>query len=366
MSKNLGNGPGDRFTCRKRGGLRSVPYSRNSRPPYAWAKKSFGSGVPPARRELAAALQGLCPLLLIVPKGGDAPTHNPTQGEVADRLKMCESALSRALSGKVLPQRGSVEILFEAASADAARQDIEVGVTLADLYRLHARAAAEQKGVVASRLSTGLEAASSQLREAKDENEQLREANEQLRDAYEELRTEHEELRTQASVKADSLRVLQRKYAVLRRKAASLQEQVSLLEAGSPAVSPDAPAATPLPVPRQAGDRQRTELDAAAARNVARRAETLYDGSRQAHEVLALLRHTTDAYSPAETALLVVLLAEEGQDDLVTDLIHIYGRDKPEGEVLRAALELLRSGAPAKAEALLRTAAETRRPNGTR
>ncbi|CAM5320845.1 hypothetical protein SGLAM104S_08425 [Streptomyces glaucescens] len=94
-----------------------------------------------------------------MPKGGDAPTHNPTQGEVADRLKMCESALSRALSGKVLPQRGSVEILFEAASADAARQDIEVGVTLADLYRLHARAAAEQKGVVASRLSTDLEAA---------------------------------------------------------------------------------------------------------------------------------------------------------------------------------------------------------------
>lgn len=259
----------------------------------------------------------------------------------------------------MLPQRGSVEILFEAASTDAARQGIEVGVTLADLHQLHAKAAAEQSGVITSQLSTDLELASSQLREAKDENEQLRVA-------YEELYTEREELRKQASVKADSLRALRRKYAVLRRKTASLQERVSLLEAGSPAVPPDTPAVAPLPVPRQAGDRQRTELDTAAARNVARRAETLYDGGRQADEVLALLRHTTDAYSPAETALLVVLLAREGREDLVTDLIHIYGRDKPEGEVLRAALELLRSDAPANAEALLRTAAETRRPNGTR
>ncbi|CAL9560631.1 hypothetical protein SUDANB145_04612 [Streptomyces sp. enrichment culture] len=334
-----------------------MPYSRNSRPPYAWAKKSFGSDVSPARRELATALQDLCPLLLIVPKEGGAPTRNPTQGEVADRLKMCESALSRALSGKVLPQRGSVEILFKAASADAARQGIEVSVTLTDLYQLHAKAAAEQNGVIATQLSTDLESASRQLRSLRDENKQLR-------SAHEELQAEHEELRKQAAVKTGSLRVLQRKYAVLQRRAASLQERVSLLEAGSPAVSPDVPGVAPLPVPRQAGDRQRTQLDKAAATNVARRAEALHDGGRQPDEVLALLRHTTDVYSPAETALLVVLLAQQGQQDLITDLIHLYGRDRPEGEVMRAALELLMSGVPADAEALLRTATETRRPNG--
>ncbi|MEV8548899.1 hypothetical protein AB0L04_03525 [Streptomyces glaucescens] len=248
-----------------------------------------------------------------------------------------------------------MEVLFDAASADASEQGIEVGVTLADLYQLHAKAAAEQSSAVATRLSADLDSVSSQLRAARDENEQLR-------SAYEELRAEHDELRKQVSLKADSLRVLQRKYAVLRRKAAALREQASLLEAGSSAASPDAPAAAPLPVPRQEGDRQRTELDEAAARNVARRAETLYGGGRQADELLALLRHTTDAYSPAETALLVLLLTQEGRVDLVRDLLHIYGRDKPDHEVLRTALELLRSGAPAHAETVLLAATEARKP----
>ncbi|MFI9339783.1 hypothetical protein ACIG0D_00675 [Streptomyces sp. NPDC052773] len=335
-----------------------MPYSRNSRPPYAWAKKSFESGVSPARRELAAALQSLCPVLLIKPKGADAPTRNPTQGEVAKRLKMSESALSRALSGKALPERRSLEILFEAASADALERGVEVGVSLADLYQLHAKAAAEQNGVITTHLSAALESVSRQLRVVRDENEQLRRA-------YEKLRAEHDRLRQQASLKADSLRSLQRKYTVLRRKAASLRERVSLLEAGSPAVPSDASASAPLPVPLQAGSRQRTELDTAAAQNVARRAEALYGGGRQADEVLALLRHTADAYSPAETALLVGLLAQEGHEDLVRDLLHIYGRDKPDHEVLRAALELLRSGSPANAEALLLTAAQTHSPYRT-
>jgi hypothetical protein len=56
------------------------------------------------------------------------------------------------------------------------------------------------------------------------------------------------------------------------------------------------------------------------------------------------------------------LLTQNGQDDLVRDLLHIYGRDKPDREVLYAALELLKADAPAKAEALLLIAAETRRP----
>ncbi|WP_435611827.1 hypothetical protein [Streptomyces sp. bgisy159] len=334
-----------------------MPYSRTSRPPYAWAKKPFESDLSPARRELAAALQSLCALVLITPDGADAPTPNPTQGEVANRLAMSESALSRALSGKVLPVRRSVEVLFEAASTDASKQGIEIGITLADLCQLH-KEAADQNGITATRLSTDLESTSRQLNAALDENAQLS-------SACTELRAQHDKLRQQASLKAARLRSLQRKYAVLRRKAASLQKRVSLLEAGSPAPpapSSGTPAAAPLPVPRQAGDRQRTELDTAAARHVAGRAEALCDGGRQADEVLALLRHTTDAYSPAETALLVVLLTQHGQRDLVRDLLHIYGRDKPDREVLRTALELLRSGAPASAEALILTAAEMRRP----
>ncbi|MFF9129425.1 hypothetical protein [Streptomyces sp. NPDC014806] len=332
-----------------------MPYSRNSRPPYAWAKKSFESGLSPARRELAAALQSLCPLLLITPEGADAPTHNPTQGEVANRLTMSESALSRALSGKVLPEWRSVEVLFEAASTDAPKQGMEVSVTLEDLYQLHEKAAGEQNSAIATRLSIDLESASRQLRAVRDENAQLR-------SAYAELRAQHDLLRKEASLKTGSLRSLQRKHTVLQRKAASLQEQVSRLEAGSPAPSSGAQAAAPLPVPHQARDRQRTELDAAAAQNVARRAEVLCGGGRQADEALALLRHTADAYSPAETALLVVLLTQNGQDDLVRDLLHIYGRDKPDREVLYTALELLKADAPAKAEALLLIAAETRRP----
>lgn len=332
-----------------------MPYSRDSRPPYAWVKKSIGSGLSPARRELASILQGLCPLLLITPEGADAPTHSPTQSEVANRLKMSESALSRALSGKALPQRRSVEILFEEASADASKRGIEVGVTLDYLCQLHARA---QNGAITPYLNADLESASRELSVLRDENKQLRRTNE-------ELGAELDTLRQQASLKDNSLRTFQRKYTVLRRKAASLRERVGLLEAGSPAPSPDAPAAAPLPVPRQAGYRQRTELDTAAARNVARRAEALRDDGRQADEVLALLRHTADAYSPAETALLVVLLTQEGQEDLVRDLLHIYGRDKPDREVLRTALELLRSGAPGNAEALLLTAAQARKPYRT-
>ncbi|MFF5756386.1 hypothetical protein ACFY7A_13185 [Streptomyces longwoodensis] len=332
-----------------------MPYSRNSRPPYAWTRKPFESGISPARRALAGELQKLCPLLLIVPKGADAPTERPTQGEVADRLKMSESALSRALCGKVLPQRRSVEILYEEASADASKRGIEVDVTLTDLCQLHAKAMAEQNGVITTHLSADLESASRQLRAARDENEQLK-------SAYAGLSAKHSKLLRQISLRADSLRSFQRKNAVLRRRAASLQERVAHLEAGSPGFSPRAP----LPVPRQTGYRQRTELDTAAARNVARRAEALRGDSRQADEVLALLRHTVDAYSPAETALLVVLLAQEGHEALVMDLLHVYGRDKPNREVLRTALELLRSGAPAEAQALLVAATETRRPPQTR
>ncbi|MEV6834213.1 hypothetical protein AB0N17_06785 [Streptomyces sp. NPDC051133] len=247
-----------------------------------------------------------------------------------------------------------MEILFEEARADASKRGIEIGVTLDDLCQLHAKAAAEQNGGIATHLSADLESASRELRALRDENEQLRSANE-------ELRAERDTLRQQASPKADSLRSLQRKYAVLQRKAASLRERVNLLEAGSPVHPPHAPAAAPLPVPRQAGYRQRTELDTEAARNVARRAEALRGDGRQADEVLALLRHTADAYSPAETALLVVLLTQEGQEDLVRDLLHIHGRDQPDREVLRTALELLRSGAPGNAEALLLTAAQTRK-----
>ncbi|QJS11734.1 hypothetical protein HKX69_21480 [Streptomyces argyrophyllae] len=268
---------------------------------------------------------------------------------------MSESALSRALSGKALPQRRSVEILFEEASADASKRGIKVGVTLDHLCLLHARA---QNGAITPHLSADLESASRELSALRDENDQLRRM-------IEELGAEHDSLRQQASLKDASLRTLQRKYTVLRRKAASLRERVSLLEAGSPALSPDAPAAAQLPVPRRAGYRQRTELDTAAARNVARRAEALGGDGRQADEVLALLRHTADAYSPAETALLVVLLTQEGQEDLARDLLHIYGRDKPDREVLRTALELLSSGAPGNAEALLLTAAQTRKPHGT-
>ncbi|MBM4824302.1 MULTISPECIES: hypothetical protein [Streptomyces] len=267
---------------------------------------------------------------------------------------MSESALSRALSGKAVPERRSVEILFDAARSDASEQGIEVGITLADLYRLHSKAVAEQNDTVATRLIADLESMSKQLRDARDENEQLR-------SAYAALRAQQDELRQQASLKAISLRSLRRKHAVLQRSAATLRKRVSLLEAGSPARSPEAA----LPVPRQEGDRQRTQLDKAAARNVARRAEALYDGGRQADEVLALLRHTTDAYSPAETALLVVLLTQHGQQELVRDFLHIYGRDKPDREVLLTALELLKYGAPANAEALLLTAAATRGPKLT-
>jgi hypothetical protein len=269
---------------------------------------------------------------------------------------MSESALSRALSGKVVPELRTVEVLFAAASADASKKGDEVGVTLDDLYQLHEKAASEQNNPIAARLSTDLESASRELRAVRDENAQLR-------STYAELCAQHDFLRKQASLHTDSLRSVRRKYAALQRRAASLRERVSLLEAGSSAPSPGRQAAAPLPVPRREGDRQPTELDAAAARNVARRAEVLCGGGRQADEVLALVRNTADAYSPAETALLVVLLTQSGQDELAGDLLHIYGRDKPDREVLRAALELLKADAPAKAEALLVIAARTRRTN---
>jgi transcriptional regulator with XRE-family HTH domain len=279
----------------------------------------------------------------------------PTQREAADLLNMSESALSRALSGQALPLAKSVDLLFEMAMTGAEQRRVQLDITRLELDQLYAKAAAEQGGRGGAQYNDGLDSAVRELRALQDEHKQLK-------GAHGEVRVERDELRQRVARQAANLRLLKRKCAVLRRKNALLAAEINRLEAGSPAISPDKQTAAPLPVPRQPGDRQRSKLDTAAARNVARHAEALYDDGRQADEILTLLRHTADVYSPAETAFLVALLSQKGQDEMARDLLHIYGRDKPDQEVLGAALELLRSGAPDDAEALLRAATQARRP----
>ncbi|MFD0393596.1 hypothetical protein ACFQ3Z_18670 [Streptomyces nogalater] len=93
-----------------------------------------------------------------------------------------------------------------------------------------------------------------------------------------------------------------------------------------------------------------------AARQLVAQAEEL-DGSGREDLAFTLLRQgTTELLTPAETALVVVELRYRQRDRLADDLIHVYGRDQEDQDVMAVALELHEKGAPDDAGAVLRAA----------
>lgn len=309
--------------------------AKGGRTPYSWTTKEFGSDVPPGRRALATELQRLCRLLALNPDGSA-----PTQKQAADRLPVSDTSLSRFLSAAYLPGIAIVGSLHAVASADAGGVE-RVGITLADLEKLHFQAAAEQCGDCV-----------------------------RLRSEVSTLRLQAAERVVELVAVQAELNATEKEATVLREEAAALKREMQALEmlksspqsgirAGQrsrPAPQPDAAL---LPVPLRRGDRQQSNPEMRAALNVARQAGALQTGGRQ-DGALALLHHSAEVLSPAETATLVCVLREGQLDELAGTLIHIYGRDNPDPRVMQAAAQLHQRGAPGDAAALLRAALSTR------
>ncbi|MFI8216084.1 hypothetical protein [Streptomyces sp. NPDC085932] len=221
-----------------------------------------------------------------------------------------------------------MEHLYKTAVADAGGERV-LGISLDDLRELH-KAALDERCQSCVALRSQLASAEAQTTTAEAKLASVRQS---------------------ASDSAAELEAL-------RREVKSLKDAVFKLRAtraGLQARLTTQAAQAPLPVPRRRGDRQRSESDVSAARQVAKRAAELRSDGRQ-EAALALLRHTTEVLSPVETAALFRALRQERQDELVDNLIHIYGRDHRDREVMHVTWELHRQGAPDDAGALLRAA----------
>lgn len=302
--------------------------------------KELGSDVPPGRRALAAELQRLCRLLALESDGSA-----PTQLQAAGRLHVSDTSLSRFLSARYLPDIAIVRALHAAVNTDVGRAE-KAGITLAGLKELHSAAAAEQCGSCVK--LRGEVAASRQ---------QASESTIELSNIQAELSAAQKE----AAVLREGAAVLEREVQALKaREMRALKTTTRrAIRAGQRSPLATRRDAALLPVPPRRGDRQQSNPAKRAALHVARQAEALQSGGRQ-DGALALLRHSAEVLSPVETAALVNVLRESQLDELAGTLIHIYGRDNPDPDVMRAAAELHQHGAPADAAALLQAALSTR------
>ncbi|MET9156450.1 hypothetical protein ABZX56_01760 [Streptomyces parvulus] len=314
--------------------------ARKRRRPYAWTVKELGEDVLPDRRLLALALQEVCRRLIITTPDG-AVSRDPTQAQAAEYLKVSETALTRYLRGQRIPPEGVAAFIFDTVrlSAGDGQDSGAPGITKRRLLELRARAE-QERCANCSRHRDAVQTAAQKLRT---------------------LEQAHQELERSAAAGVQELGELRQRVTTLKREVRGIRaSQPTPLTPLSGAGQQQAPgaafAATPLPVPGQPGDRQRSETGTLAARNIARRTEELLHGGRP-DSILALLRHTAEAYSPVEVALLVTQLRERGQDGLAANLVHIYARDHSDQDVVRTALILHEQHALTDAEALLRIAA---------
>ncbi|MFJ7771458.1 hypothetical protein ACIQ1J_24425 [Streptomyces sp. NPDC097107] len=306
----------------------------SSRRPFAWTEKELDEDVLPDRRQLVTALQEICRQLVITTADGGTQTH-PTQAQAAEYLNISETALTRYLRGQRIPPDGVAAFIFDTACRDAGGGQT-LGLTREELLELRTRAEQERCG------------------NCQRNREAARAAAQRLRA----LQGTHEQLKRSTAERARELRELRQRAAALkqetqRMRAAHLRPA---REAGPQKVEEAARASALLPVPRRQGDRQQSKNAALTSRHVGHRAEELLRSGRP-DSTLALLRHTAEAYSPMEVALLVALLRTQGQDGLADNLVHIYARDRNDQDVMRAALILHEQQAVADAETLLRTAA---------
>ncbi|MEW2161907.1 helix-turn-helix transcriptional regulator [Streptomyces sp. NPDC007084] len=306
-----------------------MPRAKGSYAPYCWAEKPFASDISPGKRALATELQRLCRLLALEPDGSA-----PTQKQAAARLHVSETSLSRYLSGKYLPGQAVLRTIHTAVDG------IEgADVTLSHLEKLHAAADAEQCRACVE-LRRQVTAGAVELGSTRAE-----------RDAAQQ---EASALHKRATALKHQVRALEaREGRALKRTARRA------IRAGQRSRQSARQDAALLPVPRSKGDRQQRIPEMRAALHVARQAGDLQSSGRQ-DGALSLLRQSAEVISPAETATLVHVLRETQLDDLASTLIHIYGRDNSDPDVMRAAAHLHQNGNPDDAAALLQAALTTR------
>jgi hypothetical protein len=173
----------------------------------------------------------------------------------------------------------------------------------------------------------------------------------------------------QASRSTAELNTAREEAAALRRKVRMLESRAeqtprdaaawSAVQAGQRPRSKKQSDTVLLPVPPGRGDRQQKSSLRRTALNIAHQAEAMQDGGRHG-DVLAQLRHSAEILSPVETAVLVDVLRERQLHEQADTLIHIYGRDKPDRDVLRTADQLHRQGASQDAAGLLQAALSSR------
>lgn len=300
-----------------------------------WLEKELpDDGNRPRKRELALALRPLF-LLLSVDESGGSEDRPPTLTEAAELLHSNTTSLSRfaSLDSRV-PSPAFIEDLHKAASAAAAASSRAVGIALEDLQTLRSRAEAETRGRCQSCAELG---------------RRIDSLNQQLSTPCSSCEASQRQLVADTA----QLRALKGEVVALR---AAVQD-METTEAGLRARLALAKAArTPLPVPPRRGDRQRSQKEKAVARQLAAQAGEL-DRAGKEDSALILLRHgTTELLNPLETALVMVELREQERDHLADDLIHVYGRDSDDRDVMAVALELHKEGAVHDAGAILRAA----------
>ncbi|MFE1931386.1 hypothetical protein ACFW95_13645 [Streptomyces sp. NPDC059474] len=256
----------------------------------------FSDEIPPGRRAFAQILGTLYQHL------GVATLKEAAKLLASRGFKKDQSELSRYRNGQRLPQVEFVVALYKAA-VERAGSEHAVGMSLDDVLEVYV--AAEQ------RPCRGCP---------------------ELHDRIRHLRRRHRRL-----LRANRRLLLAR--AGLEAELHDARKQTAL-----------------LPVPPQQGDRQRRAYDVAAATQMAAMVARL-DSRNGSEAVVAMLRESAEVLTPFESAASLAILRHEHQDQLADTLIQIYGRDQPEKQVIRAALELHEYGMPDDAGAMLRASA---------
>lgn len=302
-------------------------------PARTWLERPFPDSLPPRKRELAAALRAL--FLLLKPENRDeADDRPPTQAEAAKRLKSSATSLSRFLYDVRVPKRSFVEDLHKAACADASADGRHVQITLEELLVLRTRADGERRGCKnCADLGGRIDALTQRL------------------DAPCPTCRAHQQERQENATQLVALRA-----EVAKLRAVVLEMQAS--EAGLRArLAMARSSRTPLPVPHLRRDRQRSSKEVAVARQLAAQASDLNSAGEQDAAFTLLRQGVTELLSPPETALVVLELRQHERDHHLADnLIHIYGRDQKDRDIMTVALELHEEGAVDDAGAVLRAA----------
>ncbi|MFH9815941.1 hypothetical protein [Streptomyces sp. NPDC017230] len=219
-----------------------------------------------------------------------------------------------------------IEALHREASRDAGGEHM-VGITLDALRLLREKAEAERHRLGNEESAAEIDDLSERLRAAESECATLRQELEELTPLREEVTGLRAEMGALEAVRA------------------GLQARLAAQEVSSPP-----------PVPRRRGDRRRMRRDVSAVRTLAAQAEDL-DAKGQAGIALRLLRRSSkEVLNPLETAALLLLLRQQEQDELADNLIHVYGRDQGDRDVLHVALTLHEQGSSDDAGAILQAA----------